>query len=112
MVPSFALKIDLGNCQKAFFLEPFSLFFQIQVLDVMCHVWNRDETPWLCMTLLEIGIEAKECVNCAVFTPAYRSILQVIRISFIHVHSMQSVDKLLPAPVGIHEAMILLYEKD
>lgn len=88
--------------KKRFFLEPFSLFFQIQVLDVMCHVWNRDETPWLCMTLLEIGT--------VLFS---RGILQVIRISFIHVHSMQSVDdKLLPAPVGIHEAMVLLYEKD
>jgi hypothetical protein len=52
------------------------------------------------------------CELCC-FHAAYRSILQVIRISFIHVHSMQSVDdKLLPAPVGIHEAMILLYEKD
>ena len=26
MFPSFALKIDLGNCTKALFLEPFSFF--------------------------------------------------------------------------------------
>ena len=28
MFPSFALKIDLGNCPKALFLEPFSFFFR------------------------------------------------------------------------------------
>ena len=70
------------------------------VSGVMCGIgMKRPGSVWL---LLEIGT--------VLFS---RGILQVIRISFIHVHSMQSVDdKLLPAPVGIHEAMILLYEKD